>query len=288
MLTSTVVRMRAMNEGRLPLAVGEYGHAAFFHLIREVAPDFARALHDAGKRQPFTVSPLWGEMRRKGREWRVATGAECWMRFTILDPTLYASFSRYFADARFCPVTLNLGEVCLAVEVVETQQGVWSGYTTFEQLLEGASADPVIPLRFHTLTAFHLGEREGVGSRIAMFPEPALVFESLLAKWNTFAPIRIDPGSLRELLSEYGVLVNRYRLESGVWRFRHHPQQGFTGYCVYEAKGAGPEERRILNALADFAFYAGVGHHTTMGMGQCRRMRSDRGNDERQPVSCRK
>jgi CRISPR/Cas system endoribonuclease Cas6 (RAMP superfamily) len=27
-----------------------------------------------------------------------------------------------------------------------------------------------------------------------------------------------------------------------------------------------------LNALADFAFYAGVGYHTTMSMGQVRRI----------------
>lgn len=276
MLTSTLVRMRAMNEGRLPLAMGEYGHAAFFHLIRQVAPDFAHALHNAGKRQPFTVSPLWGEIRRRGREWQVATGAECWMRFTILDPTLYALFSRYFAEALSSPITLTLGDIHLAVEEVETRQGVWSGYTTFERLLEEAGDDPLIPLRFYTLTAFHLGKREGTGSRVALFPEPALIFESLMAKWNAFAPIRIDPEPIQELLGEHGVLVKRYRLESGIWWFRHHPQQGFTGYCVYEAKGAGPEERRILNALADFTFYAGVGHHTTMGMGQCRRMESNR------------
>jgi CRISPR/Cas system endoribonuclease Cas6 (RAMP superfamily) len=32
-----------------------------------------------------------------------------------------------------------------------------------------------------------------------------------------------------------------------------------------------PSIRCQLNALADLAFYAGVGMKTTMGMGQCRR-----------------
>lgn len=272
MLTSIVIRMRARNEGRLPLATGECGHAVFFRLLGAVAPEAAEALHRSGRRQPFTVSPLWGELRRRRGGWAVAPGAACWMRFTLLDAELYAGFLRYFADPPSFPIVLPLGDVRLVVEAVETGPGAWSGAATFQQLLEEAGDDPRIALRFHTLTAFHLGEREGIGGRVAMFPEPALVFESLLAKWNAFSPIPIDPRPIRALLDEDGVLVERYRLASGAWRFRDHPQVGFTGHCVYRARGADLATRRALNALADFAFYAGVGHHTTMGMGQCRRI----------------
>lgn len=276
MLTSTVVRLRAMNDGRLPLAMGEYGHAAFLGLISEVAPDLAQALHDAGTRQPFTVSPLQGQMRRRGQEWRVRTGADCRTRFTILDPTLYTVFSRYFAEAQTFDLKLNLGIVDFVVEEVSTSRSKWSGYTTFAQLLTEASDDPVIPLRFHSLTAFSLGDLDGVGPRTAMFPEAELVFDSLLTKWNAFADEHLESGPLRELLKADCVLVKRYRLESQMWQFRRYPQPGFVGYCVYEVKGANAKQRRYLNALADFAFYAGVGMKTTMGMGQCRKMTNNK------------
>jgi CRISPR-associated endoribonuclease Cas6 len=272
MLTSTVVRLRTMSGGRLPLAMGEYGHAAFLRLINEVAPDLAQALHDAGTRQPFTVSPLHGRMRRRGQEWHVRTGTECWMRFTILDPALYTVFSRYFAEARTFDLKLNLGAADFVVEEVNTSPGQWSGYTTFARLLTEASEDPVIPVRFHSLTAFSLGDLDGIGPRTAMFPEAEFVFDSLLAKWNTFADEPLEPEPLRELLKAKCVLVKRYRLESQMWWFRRHPQPGFVGYCVYEVKGTTAEQCRYFNALADFAFYAGVGYHTTMGMGQCRRI----------------
>jgi CRISPR-associated endoribonuclease Cas6 len=274
MLTSTVVKLRARNSGRLPLAMGEYGHAAFLAMIQAVAPDLAQALHDAGERQPFTVSPLQGQMRRRGQEWRVRTGADCWIRFTIFDPALYTVFSCYFAEARTFDLKLDLGTVTFAVEEVSTSQGKWSGYTTFAQLLAEANGAPVIPLRFHSLTAFSLGDLNGIGPRTAMFPEPELVFDSLLTKWNTFAKEQIKPEPLRELLKANCILVKRYRLESRMWQFRRHPQPGFVGYCVYEAKGANSAQRRQLNTLADFAFYAGVGYKTTMGMGQCQRMRN--------------
>jgi len=252
--------------------MGEYGHAAFLGLVREVAPDLAQALHDAGTRKPFTVSPLQGQMQRHRQEWRIRAGADCWIRFTILDPALYAVFSRYFAETLTFNLELHLGEIQLVVEEVTTTQGKWSGYTTFPQLLAGASDDPVIPLRFHSLTAFSLGDLDGVGPRTGMFPEPELVFDSLLTKWNTFANEPLEAKPLRELLKDRCVVVKRYRLESDLWRFRRHLQPGFWGYCVYEIKGGDTEQRRYFNALADFAFYAGVGYRTTMGMGQCQRM----------------
>jgi len=166
MLTSTVVGLRAMNDGRLPLAMGEYGHAAFLGFIREVAPDLAQALHDAGARQPFTVSlSCEGECGGMDGNGASKTGADCWMRFTILDPGLYTVFSRYFAETQTFDLRLTLGTVGFAIEEVNTTQGEWSGYTAFARLLAEASDNPEIPLRFHSLTAFSLGDLDGTGPR---------------------------------------------------------------------------------------------------------------------------
>jgi CRISPR-associated endoribonuclease Cas6 len=55
-------------------------------------------------------------------------------------------------------------------------------------------------------------------------------------------------------------------------RFRRSPQVGFVGQVTYGLMAENEAARCQLNALADFAFYAGVGIKTTMGMGQTRRV----------------
>jgi CRISPR-associated endoribonuclease Cas6 len=57
--------------------------------------------------------------------------------------------------------------------------------------------------------------------------------------------------------------------------FRRAKQVGFTGRVTYGLMAADEAARCQLNALAKFAFYAGVGIKTTMGMGQCRRVDID-------------
>lgn len=273
MLTSTVVRLRAKQDGWLPHAMGEYGHAAFLSLIREVAPDLSRALHDAGDRQPYAVSPLVGGKRER-RGVHVRAGGDYWMRFTMLDPALYSVFSRYFAESASFELSLTLGEIEFVIEELTTspQAEGWSGYTTFSDLLAKAGADTIVSLQFLSLTAFSLGEVEGSGPRFNIFPEPALVFDSLLRRWNQFADQPLgEPLEWQEWVGKH-VVVRRYRTESDLWQFKRHPQIGFVGNCTYEVKGDYLTEIRQFNALADFAFFAGVGCKTTMGMGQCRRM----------------
>ena len=55
-------------------------------------------------------------------------------------------------------------------------------------------------------------------------------------------------------------------------RFRHSPQVGFVGRVTYRLMAEDDAARCQLNALADLAFYSGVGMKTTMGMGQSRRV----------------
>ena len=273
MLTSTVVRLRARRQARLPRAMGQYGHAAFLSLVREVAPNLAAALHDAGGRKPFTVSPLSG-VRRRQRDVRVQCGSAYWMRFTILDSSLYSVFSRYFADSRSFEAPLTLGGVPFSIDEVTTSpdSDTWAGYTTFGKLESLASSDPVVSLQFWSLTAFSLGHGDGAGPTYGILPDPALVFDSLLRRWNQFADQPLaDPAEWGAWAARH-VVVRAYRTRSDVWQIRGHPQVGFVGECTYEIKGDWPTQTRQLNMLADFAFYAGVGLKTTQGMGQCRRL----------------
>jgi hypothetical protein len=43
----------------------------------------------------------------------------------------------------------------------------------------------------------------------------------------------------------------------------------------------------VMQSLAQFAFYSGVGHHTTIGMGQCRPLSSKQSTTRKQAHSPR-
>ena len=129
----------------------------------------------------------------------------------------------------------------------------------------GTNASTVI-LEFHTPTAFS----SNVRNVTRLFPEPSLVFRSLGKRWNAHAggPFAFDDGLLEELCD--GIRVERYALETREVRLSTRAStKGFVGSCEYSVGRHGSaDRRRFLRLLGEFAFYAGVGLRTTMGMGQ--------------------
>lgn len=277
MLTSTIVRLRALECGELPNTTGQFGHAAFLRLIETAAPELARALHANNRRQPFTVSPLRvAERVRVNGQIRLREGEGCSMRFTILDPALFQSFQTAFLIPVFT-ATIRLQDVPFIVEEVITTPRAdgWTGYTTFAELWERAASSQTIALRFHSPTAFSLGDT-GAGKQFALFPDPWRVFDSLCRRWNEFADVPIcEPNQFRAWV-EQNVLVSEYDAHTEMLRFDRFAQKGFVGSVVYEVKSDEAEMMCAVNALADFALYAGVGYRTTWGMGQCRRVTGDK------------
>jgi CRISPR-associated endoribonuclease Cas6 len=272
MLTSTTIKLRALAPGELPNATGRFGHAAFLALIESVAPGLAQALHDNNGRQPFTVSPLLVRERapRDGRL-QLCEGDACSMRFTILHPTLFQSFQEALLTT-FPTATIRLHDVPFAVEEAITTPHAdnCTGYTTFEELLERGADQRTLAFQFQSPTALSLGQTD-LGKRFELFPVPWNVFDSLARKWSEFSAIPLEVNALLEWVDEF-VWVSEHNVRTQVLRFDRFSQKGFVGQVVYEIKRDDAEPIRILNALADFALYAGVGYKTTMGMGQCRRL----------------
>jgi CRISPR-associated endoribonuclease Cas6 len=50
-------------------------------------------------------------------------------------------------------------------------------------------------------------------------------------------------------------------------------QIGFVGKCQYTALNRDRYWLGVIQLLTDFAFYAGIGYQTAVGMGQARRAR---------------
>ena len=119
-------------------------------------------------------------------------------------------------------------------------------------------------LRFDSPTIFR--SQHGF---VIPFPLPALVFGSLIDRWNTFSEIRLHPDVRR--LAEAGIEVRQHRthtepvsLSFGESRLRGRV---FGILPLFDPAGrsllAGYDPRPV-----GIAFYAGVGAHTTMGLGR--------------------
>ncbi|NBT20456.1 MAG: CRISPR system precrRNA processing endoribonuclease RAMP protein Cas6, partial [Proteobacteria bacterium] len=154
-----------------------------------------------------------------------------------------------------------------------TPRSPWAGTGTCEalarlHLIGGRRPAPRVELQFTTPTTFHSQGRS------MPLPLPRLVFGSLLDRWNAFAPLRIDPEIL--VVVEQACTIARYDLRTEAVPLGGGLQIGFVGRCTYglpPGRGIRPADEyawRVLHLLASFAFFAGVGAKTTMGMGTVR------------------
>lgn len=233
-----------------------------------------------------------------------------WLRFTLLTESLFQTFmTRFFQMASPTP-TLQVGSglpkirlgnahfdvvEAMTAPSVREKRGMlnWSSHATYSDLVERAqSLDATkgdvreIELEFRSPTAFSNGQRGG-GKQMHLFPDLDRVFDSLARSWNTWTPAvyAIDVQALLAYMHEW-VTIASYDLHTQTAHFDRTTQSGFMGRCVYVLLEAGQASRRssrqavevgaglspvqTLHLLSEFAFYAGVGYKTAMGMGQTR------------------
>jgi CRISPR-associated endoribonuclease Cas6 len=303
-LYATVVKLVAIQDGKLPATQGRLAHAAFLDIIRAVDPELAETLHAGRGRKPFTVSPLRGLPRSQEGHIPVQRGRTAWLRFTLMGGDLFTTFTRRFlAPTPTLPqsgggsregappphgreragvgagVTISIGQITFAVGEVLTTPGShpWAGYATPGELGGRWASTPPdqvprqIKLELASPTVFSRRSVEGMGKFMDPIPTPAMLFGSVAAVWNEHMPTPLDKGAIRAYAEET-VVVGLYNLRSKMFRYWGQPQIGATGTITYLLKDKKNRDMiRTLNTLADFAFYSGVGYKTTMGMGQVRR-----------------
>lgn len=114
-------------------------------------------------------------------------------------------------------------------------------------------------LTFHTATTFR---QNGVH---VIFPTPALIFQSILARRNALSKNpENDPDAWNMLLR--GCHISAYRLESSYYPLKAGFVPGFRGQLVLSLNLAEPM-RLFARDLLCFSERVGVGAKTTLGMG---------------------
>lgn len=297
LLCAALLKVRARAAGLLPAFWGTLVQGAWLRWVQAVDPALSARLHAENQERPYTCSTLWlpdrhaqTRLQEAGQRLAVQQGQVCWLRLTLLDGALFGAFARKTlasteaGQASMPPMELNGIPFDLLEMVVDDRAGAgevsWSGWTTYARLLEQSQARPArhlerLTLEFDSPTAFGGVDRPW-GRETTLLPEPLRVFGGLARRWQHFAPAGLAAAIEIEALSQY--LAERVRVEEYTLRTqRLHLRQallvGFVGNCTYllPPDDAADRLRRQVYLLADYAFYAGVGHKTAQGLGRaCR------------------
>ncbi len=266
-LYSIILELGATDTTTIPASMGHQAHALFLDLVRQVDPTLSSRLHNEPEYRSFTVSMLSGVNIRNGKAF-LQMGQPYRLRVTLLDGGhLWQNLSAYFLQAN--PITLRLDKAEFSLmRVLSTSSADmtgWAGYADW-QTLAATSSRKAITMRFASPSAFSMGDR-----RFALFPEPILLWDSLMRSWNRYAPevLHIDKTTMRDFVT-HNVTVSDYNLHTTCLHFPKYTQKGFIGTCSYSIQETSNACAPQLSALAEFARYSGVGYKTTMGMGQAR------------------
>lgn len=283
MLISLVVSMQPQRPTRFNRNMSSAMHGLFFALVRHYNKPLADALHNL-EAKPFTASPPLGDFERKRDDYWALPGRVYRVRFTTYEPGIGTALIKTLNDWRTERQEVEVRDEIFKLVDVIIDPGLtfgWGGVTSHEQLWDAADSSPSVTLEFTTPTAFHVNAERAVaeGAKVKtlelLFPQATQVFGSLGRKWNAHAPMRME--GILDACKAGQIIVNRYSLETQVHAYtQENVMSGFVGHCSYKVKNGDAELARKVNALADFARFAGIGVKTPQGMGQARRVLLER------------
>ncbi len=250
----------------LPPWWGRAAHALAFRVMAETSPDLAQRWHDdPSAPRPFTVSTLWGGDLRAGEP--------VTLRLTALQVGVAELFQAAAGRGPLAPgrqVELDGLGFTVRQAVAAEEAHPWAQTASWEALisrwLTGRVANPPRAIRL-ILVSPTTFKKDG---RHLPLPLPELVFGSLLARWNAFAPVALPVETRRYaaeclVLTAYRLRTRRVTLRPGQTRI------GAVGQVTFRTTNYDRYWMSLLHALTDFAFFAGLGAGVTMGLGQARR-----------------
>jgi CRISPR-associated endoribonuclease Cas6 len=256
---------------------GRHYHALFLNLVSSVDRTFGDALHDSTADKAFTLSPLQakldaGRHRDKGRshvlqyqqQQPISPGTPCWWRISLLDDTLFSKLTQLWLNIN-PEQPWHLGSADLFITSIQgTPQSTqpWANACSYSQLYDRTSAsEKTINFVFATPTAFRQGSFDNA------LPTRDLVFKSLLQRWNKYSGIEFSSEFIESIYPSF------FNIKTEIASDSRSKFIGCVGEISYRIMGdVEVEAIKAINALAEFALYAGVGRKTTMGMGMVRRI----------------
>jgi CRISPR-associated endoribonuclease Cas6 len=259
MLQSWQVSFTALQDGKIRGFGAEQFHGMLFEMLKTVDAQFAADLHERAIK-PFSITGIRGSFAHRAG-WTYLSGDQEY-RFYIhtLDESMRDRLERLAAwespDREW-----SVG----SVHITTPQVHAVTIPVSYAAVLERAFEEPglaKVSVNFRSPTSFR---RHGTQQ---LLPEPGLVVESLLRRWNHIGDVELDVDE--QALSE-ALRISQYNLSTSLVPFDKYPIIGFRGELQYSlAKDVDLYHQGVLRALFRFAEYAGIGYKTTMGMGEVR------------------
>lgn len=155
---------------------------------------------------------------------------------------------------------IEFAQQCYVVESVDLTDPLWTGISTWTDLLHGRHG---VRMRFTFATPLVTANRErGMDSNVLPFPDPQTLFSSVLRHWQGLDGPPL-PYAGEQMVQAAGCILSEYRLETA--ESTAHP--GFLGWVEYTCRAREIIAIASLNALARLAFFTGSGYLTGLGMG---------------------
>jgi CRISPR-associated endoribonuclease Cas6 len=298
-LLSLVLTLRPVHPLADPPFMGRASHALLLNAVQWADPALAEQIHAGSEMRPFTASDVIGVSRQVG----LSPDRTYPLRFTALTAPVAAALLKAARPPSGSPrqinsdltggetgplspgSTIELGPAAFRIEGVDAgplaglnQQSAinnqqshhpWAATTSYEELSAPWLLGRVTPPRLVTLEFVSPTTFKSEGRHVPV-PLPHLVFGSLLERWNAFAPVAFPP-ELRRYATEC-LALSSYQLRSrGVLMKEGGLRMGAVGHARYVSTNVDRYWMSLINLLADFAIFAGLGVGTGMGLGQCRR-----------------
>lgn len=238
---------------------GEAFHGFIFHLMRMGNKELSREMHSKGDIKPLAIFLNHRKIDYKNGVSFFPRKKKIKLAISFLTDKGVESILKGFTRIMLKEIDLRLKGKNVNVNPPQI-----ISLTSFKEIDEKSKNTRKIQFSFLSPTSFRSKDTQ------IILPLPELVFGSLFKKWNTFSPVKF-PEELKEKFTE--IRISKYNLKTEMIHFSTYKVKGFKGNVMYELpSGMIQKYKKQLNALADFAFYAGVGYKTTMGLGQTRRI----------------
>lgn len=262
-LAAVVLKLQALDGGRLPLSHGRLLHAAFLTAVRAKNAALSAVLHDAVSKS-FALGLLQPQCQLQRQTYIIEKDALATWRVCAMGPCAQDILALLQPGLQ-----LRVGTVTFVVkEICDSERHLPVGQTTTEYLEEQCRLLPPmqrLTLQFLTPTAFRYFEYD------YPWPKADLVFGSLAERWNQLSgEEHFAVDKLKQIAAEY-LIPDRWEGETK--RVNLSPSHGVTGFIgsfSYRLSFLPPEYQALFILLAEFAVFAGVGRLTGQGLGQVR------------------
>jgi CRISPR-associated endoribonuclease Cas6 len=219
----------------------------------------------ANSPRPYTVSTLMGRFSKKDGAPDTATIYT--LRLTALTEELASLLLDFAGTAVQATAELDHIPFRVLAAASKAEDQPWAGRASYASLgarfLPSSEVARRVTFQFTSPVVFKSG---GLSQSL---PTPALIFNSLLERWNAFAPLTFAPEVRRYV--EECLAVSRFDLKSRAVPLKDGGLRiGAIGRVTLTATNPDKFWLGQIQTLAAFAQFAGLGAGTAQGLGQCR------------------